>query len=593
MRSPISRERVGAELPFSIEKRVCGEQIVRSSVHLDFRDRCVADRLLHWAMLAPARTFIAERDEHGEWRGLDYATTAASVMRLAGHLLSYGLDADRPLVILSRNSIEHALLMLSALYAGIPFCALPSYSYIKPNSAKALGRVLQTLTPGLIYLEKEAAETSVEGIELYSDAPVISAVTADLPASSNPRKSALRADNARIGPSSIAKFLLTSGTTGEPKLVIQTHGMMLANQAMLAHAFPFLEEQPPVLVDWLPWSHAFGSNHNFGLALYHGGSFYIDGGSPTPTGIERTLSNLRDVSPTVYFNVPSGFELLLPSLQKDKALAERFFERLQMLFYAAASLTGATREGFDTAAVNAIGRVVPFLTGYGATETAPAALVRVRNGGLWGNVGLPLPNTSVKLVPCGDTFEARIKGLAVTPGYWRNADATRAAFDEEGYFRIGDALRWADDNDPSQGLSFDGRVADDFKLANGEWVRTGRLGETLLAALGGLAKHVVIVGQDRPFVAALVSLESDLALTGRTLLAEIQKRFAAISWDEPGANRQVRRLFILPTPLSQASGELTEKGSVNSRIVQHTRSNEIDCLYRGDCSPSIVNLGAG
>jgi len=572
-------------LPFSIETRACGEQFLRSSVHLDVPDRCVTDRLFHWATLAPARTFVAERDRHGEWRRLGYATAAASVARLAGHLLSYGLNADglnadRPLAILSRNSIEHALLMLAALHAGIPFCALPSHLYLKPNSANALGRVLQTLTPGLIYLEKEAAETSVEGIELYSDAPVITSVTADHPASSD-----LRTHNARIGPSSIAKFLLTSGTTGEPKLVIQTHGMMLANQAMLAHAFPFLEEQPPVLVDWLPWTHAFGSNHNFGLALYHGGSFYIDGGRPTPGGIEQTLSNLRDVSPTVYFNVPSGFELLLPGLQKDKALAERFFERLQMLFYAAASLTGATREGFDTIAVNAIGRVVPFLTGYGATETAPAALVRVRDGGRWGNVGLPLPSTTVKLVPYGDSFEARIKGLAVTPGYWRNSDATRAAFDEEGYFRIGDALRWADDNDPSQGLSFDGRVADDFKFANGEWVRTVRLSETLLTALGGLAKHVVIVGQDRLFVAALVSLESDCALTGKPLLAEIQKRFAAISWDEPGANRQVRRLFILPTPLSQVNGELTEKGSVNSRIVQHTRSKEIDCLYGRIISP--------
>jgi len=216
---------------------------------LDVPDRCVTDRLFHWATLAPARTFVAERDKHREWRRLDYATAAASVVRLAGHLLSYGLDADRPLVILSRNSIEHALLTLAALHAGIPFCALPSYLYLKPNSAKALGKVLQTLTPGLIYLEEEAAETSGEGIELYADAPVISSVTADLPASSDPREFALRADNARIGPSSIAKFLLTSGTTGEPKLVIQSHGMMLANQAMLAHAFPFLEELPPVLVD--------------------------------------------------------------------------------------------------------------------------------------------------------------------------------------------------------------------------------------------------------------------------------------------------------------------------------------------------------
>ncbi len=588
----LSRESVAAQFPFSIETRPCGEQIVRSGAHLDVQDRCVSDRLFRWAKLAPARTFLAERDEGGEWRRLDYATAAASVVRLAGYLLSYGLDADRPLVILSRNSIEHALLTLAALHAGIPFCALPSCLYRKPNSAEALGKVLRALTPGLIYLEKEGAETSAGGIALYSDAPVITSAAADLPPSSDPRKTAVEAQNARIGSSSIAKFLLTSGTTGEPKLVIQTHGMMLANQAMLAFAFPFLEEHPPVLVDCLPWSHAFGSNHNFGLALYHGGSFYIDGGSPSPAGIEQTLSNLRDISPTVYFNVPSGFELLLPWLQKDKALSERFFERLQMLFYAAASLSGATREGFGKVAVNAAGRVVPFLTGYGATETAPAALIRVRDGGPWGSLGLPLPDTTVKLVPYGDTFEARVKGFAVTPGYWRDAGATRAAFDEEGYFRIGDALRWADNNDPAQGLSFDGRVADDFKLSNGEWVRTGRLSEMLLAALGGLAKHVVIVGQDRPFVAALVGLENGLAMTGKALRAEIQERFASMSWGESGASHKVRRLLILRAPLSHESGELTEKGSVNNRAAQHTRSKEINCLYREDLLSSIINLRA-
>jgi feruloyl-CoA synthase len=326
------------------------------------------------------------------------------------------------------------------------------------------------------------------------------------------------------------------------------------------------------------------------LALYHGGSFYIDGGSPTAAGTDQTLANLRDLSPTVYFNVPSGFDLLLPHLRNDQALAERFFERLQMLFYGAASLTAATREGFDKAAMKAIGRVVPFLTGYGATETAPAALVRVRDGGPWGSVGLPLPGTAVKLVPCGDTFEARVKGHAVTPGYWRNSEATRAAFDEEGYFRIGDALHWADDHDPGQGLRFDGRIADDFKLANGEWVRTTKLSETLRAALGRLAKHAVIVGQDRPFVAALISPDYDAGPTGEALSAEIKDRFASISWDEPGTCRKVRRLVILPTPLSLANGELTEKGSVNSRAIQHTRAREIGLLYQEGAVPLVINL---
>jgi feruloyl-CoA synthase len=513
------------------------------------------------------------------------------VVRLAGHLVAYGLNADRPLVILSRNSIGHALLTLAALHSGIPYCALPSHLYLKPNGA-ALGKVLRALTPGLIYFDKEAAEASAAVLALYSDAAVLEAATVDHLSSIEPGETALEA-HALIGPSTIAKFLLTSGTTGEPKLVIQTHGMIVANQAMLAHAFPFLESEPPVLVDWLPWSHAFGSNHNFGLAFYHGGSFHIDGGSPTPAGIEQTLANLRDVSPTVYFNVPSGFDLLLPRLRDDQALAARFFERLQMLFYGAASLTAETREGFDNAAMKAIGRVVPFLTGYGATETAPAALVRVRDGGPWGSVGLPLPGTAVKLVPYGDTFEARVKGRAVAPGYWRNSEATRAAFDEEGFFRIGDALRWADDDDPGHGLRFDGRIADDFKLANGEWVRTGRLGETLRAALGGLAQHVVIVGQDRPSVAALISLDNEVGLTGEALYAEIQERFASISWDEPGTCRKVRRLLILRTPLSLANGELTEKGSVNSRAVQHNRAEEIDLLYQESAAPSVINLAEG
>jgi feruloyl-CoA synthase len=584
-----------AGLPYSIETRSCGAQIVRSTADLQIPDRCVSDRLFRWAALAPDRTFIAGRRRSGEWQRLSFAAAAASVKRLAGHLLRYDLSAERPLVILSRNSLEHALLMLAALHAGIPFCALPSSLYVDSQSKEPLRGVLRVLTPGLVYMDEEAEPVLAEVMALHG--PVIAgegAILAQLAASGDPHESEVDRANARVGPSKIAKFLLTSGTTGSPKLVIQTHGMMLANQAMLAHAFPFLEKEPPVLVDWLPWSHAFGSNHNFGIALYHGGSFYIDSGKPTPSGIAPTLANLRETSPAIYFNVPSGFDLLLHHLQSDDVLARRFFERLRMLFYGAASLSARTREGFDDVAARITGRKIPFLTGYGATETAPAALVRFRDDAEWGSVGLPLPGTSVKLIPCGDTFEARVSGLAVTPGYWRNEAATRAAFDDDGYFRIGDALRWTVDGDPAQGLSFDGRLAEDFKLANGEWVRTGRLAEVLTTALGGLVKQTVIIGPGRPFVTALLCLgpeaPSGVSFNAGSLSGEIRQRIAEELAHGNASIRRVRRLLILDAPLSARALEITGKGSVNARLIERTRRNEIALLYGQHAAAPVIDL---
>ncbi|MFZ0603368.1 MAG: AMP-binding protein, partial [Roseiarcus sp.] len=419
-------------------------------------------------------------------------------------------------------------------------------------------------------------------------------------------KPAVDVDRAQsdVGPDTIAKLLFTSGSTGSPKGVINTHRMMTSNQAMLSAVTPSYTAEPPVLIDWLPWSHTFGGNNNFNLVLANGGSFFIDEGRPLPGAIEATVRNLREISPTVYYNVPRGFEMLLPLLQADPDLRRSLFERLQAFTYAGAALAPHVREGFERLGLDTIGEVVPMLTSFGSTETGPSAISvtdRARDPGV---IGAPNPGVEVKLVPNAGKLEARVKSPSVTPGYWRQPELSEAAFDEEGFYKFGDALRFVDENDPERGFLFDGRVAEDFKLATGAWVSVGPLRARFVAHCAPYVTDAVVAGHDRDEAAALVipnlaaCRELARALSGDAKPAEIlgcddvRERFARLlktfNAGAGGSSRRLARLILMDDPPSLDSGELTDKGSVNQRAVLGRRAAMIEELYAESPSRRVI-----
>jgi feruloyl-CoA synthase len=388
--------------------------------------------------------------------------------------------------------------------------------------------------------------------------------------------------HARTGPDTIAKLLFTSGSTGAPKAVINTQRMLCSNQQMLAQALPWLAEVAPVLVDWLPWHHTAGGNHNIGIALYHGGTLYIDEGRPLPGLIETTVRNLREVGPTIYFNVPRGYEALLPYLREDAALRRTFFSRLGLMQYAAAVLPQAVWRAYDELALATCGERILWITGYGATETAPFVMSTNRGAARAGTVGLPVDGLEMKLAPVNDKLEARFRGPSITPGYWRQPELTRAAFDEEGYYRSGDALRFVDPHDPAQGFEFDGRLSEDFKLTTGTWVHVGLLRSQVIAAGDPWVQDVVIAGHDRDEVCALVIPRPSAKDP------DLQELLDALAARSTGSSNRIARAMLLPGPLSIDAGEITDKGSVNQRAVLECRADLVEMLYTEPCAPQVL-----
>jgi feruloyl-CoA synthase len=386
--------------------------------------------------------------------------------------------------------------------------------------------------------------------------------------------------HAKTGPDTIAKFLFTSGSTGQPKAVINTQRMLCANQQMLAQALPYLAEVPPVLVDWLPWHHTAGGNHNIGIVLYHGGTLYIDEGRPLPGLIEKTVRNLREVGPTIYFNVPRGYEALLPYLRSDETLRRTFFGRLGLMQYAAAVLPQPVWKAYEELAIQTCGERILWITGYGATETAPFAMSTNRGAARAGTVGLPVDGLEMKLAPVNDKLEARFRGPNITPGYWRQAELTRAAFDEEGYYRTGDAMRFLDPSDPQQGMEFDGRIAEDFKLGTGTWVSVGPLRARLNAAGSPYVQDTVIAGHDRGEVGALIfPSEAGKALGAAALRRALQEALDRVAREGTGSSMRVARAIVLAEPPSIDAGEITDKGSINQRAVLQRRAALAESLY--------------
>src|SRR5579884_2142803 len=458
-----------------VERRADGSLLMRSPHPLADYPRNISERLMHWAAATPDRIFLAQR-EGASWRTVTYAQTLSAISAIATALLARNLSAERPIAILSGNDIEHALLGLAAMHVGIPYAPISvPYSLLSQDFGK-LRTIVDALTPGLVFAADGAAfaraiaATVPAGIEIV----VTTNPLADRPTTlfdalvATPATAAVDSAHARVGPDTIAKILFTSGSTGQPKGVINTQRMLCANQAMIRAGFAFLADEPPVLVDWPPWNHTFGGNHDFGMVLVNGGSFYIDEGKPLPGAIEATVRNLRDIAPTIYLNVPEGYVMLLPYLRSDAQLRSRFFSRLKVLFYAGASLAQHVRDELEQLAIDTTGERIIFLASLGSTETAPLALACTWDCERTGNIGLPAPGVELKLVPREGKLEARLRGPNITPGYWRAPELTKAAFDEEGFYAIGDALRFDDPADPAKGLLFDGRLAEDFKLATGK-----------------------------------------------------------------------------------------------------------------------------
>ena len=593
-----------------MDRRADGTIHISSTQALGPYPEKMTERLEYWASTAPERTFIAQRDAAGAWRTLSYAQTLVEVRRIGAALLTRNLSPERPVAILSGNDIEHALLGLAAMYIGIPYAPIsPAYSLVSDDFGK-LRHVLRLLTPGVIF----AADGDVyrRAIEAAIAPDVEVVVTSNpIPGRAGTLFAGVGVDptaavdvaHAGVGPDTIAKILFTSGSTGQPKGVINTQRMWCSNQMMLRHVLAFLEDEPPVLLDWAPWHHTAGGNLGFGLVLFNGGTFYIDEGKPLPGAIDATVRNLRDVATTVHFNLPKGFGALLPYLREDAALRNTFFGQMKMLWYGGAALAQHVFDGIQDLAVQTIGVRVPFLAGLGSTETSPFAFCRTWPSNDATNVGLPAIDTTLKLVPIEDRYEVRLKGSHITPGYWGEPGLTEQAFDEEGFYRLGDTVRFADPLDASQGFLFAGRIAEDFKLSSGTWVNVGPLRAAFISHFAPYARDVVIAGEDRDVLAALIlpdvdecrrlapdltnATQAELFGDFRVRLA-FQQRLNSFARQATGSSNRVVRATLEVEPPSLDLGEATDKGSLNQRAVLRHRATTVERLYAVAPSPGIL-----
>ncbi|SEF58934.1 feruloyl-CoA synthase [Marinobacterium lutimaris] len=600
-----------------VEYRDNGEQVVRCPRPLDDYAVRITDRLEYWADKTPDAIFVAQRNEEGEWEKLTYRETLERVTSIAAWLLDKNLSAERPVMCLSGNSIEHLLLALGSQYIGVPYSPISTaYSLISTDYGK-LRHVFDLLTPGLVFVDNLGPFRDAIDAVIPADLPLVAVskehgddglknpVTLFSELLDTPACAAADAARDATNGDTIAKFMFTSGSTGMPKAVINTQRMICANQVMMNSLMEFLQEEPPVLVDWLPWNHTFGGNHNIGIALYNGGSLYIDHGKPTHKAFGVTLKNLTDVAPTVYFNVPKGYELLVKELRAHPEVAKKFFSRLQLMHFAAAGLSQHIWDAIDELAIEHTGKKVPMITGLGATETAPAALFASIVECASGVIGTPLPGIELKLVPNGDKMEARVRGSSVTPGYWRAEEQTAKAFDEEGFYCLGDAVKYIDPEKPGRGFRFDGRVSEDFKLDTGTWVSVGTLRAHIIHFFAPYIQDVVIAGHDRDYVSAMVFADighcrklihdgdqlSDLEVLRSPRVREtFQRLLNEMAETATGSSTCIRRLRFLEEAPSIDLNEVTDKGSINQRAVLKNRDALVKDLYSEQPSDEVMIL---
>ncbi len=559
--------------------------------------RCVGDWLEQWSAQTPDAPAFAEVDGRGGWRRLRWGELRLHVGAVAQALLDLDLPPGKPVVVLSDNALDHLVLMLACMHIGRAVCTVSSaYCRLAQDDYRRIHAILHTLDPALVY----AADSGVYGAALRGagvDAVAVFSQGADQHPGALPfarllatrETPAVMQAFAQITPDTPAKYLLTSGSTGQPKVAINPQRMLCANQQMLAQTLRFIDHEKPVLLDWLPWSHTFGGNHNLNLVLRTGGTLYIDDGRPMPGLIDKTIAHLREVRPTVYFNVPRGFDMMLPALEGDASLARSVFERLRMLFYAGASMPVPTWKRLEAVAARVRPDPLWMTTSWGSTETAPAVTSAHWQLDRPGVIGLPLPGVRLKFVPNGDKLEMRVKGDNVFPGYRDNPQATAEAFDDEGYYRIGDAGYLRDPQDPLQGVIFNGRVAEDFKLTSGTWVNVGMLRIKVVASLAPYAQDVVITGHDRDEVGALVFLtESGRALPHDEMAGHLRAGLRALQQDGAGSSQLPTRALLLPDAPNAGAGEITDKGYINQRLVLARRAADVQALYARPADPRVI-----
>lgn len=558
----------------------------------------ITQKLVHWAENKPNEVFIARRNAQNEWVKLTYSVTLNQVKSIAQYLLNLNFSVDETIVILSENSIEHALLALAAMHIGIPYTPIsPAYSLVSNDLGK-LQHCLELMNPKLVFTQngKTFERALALSKNLFPNTQLISveaSIEIDFSKLLNTQASH-EVDFAfeQVHKDSVAKILFTSGSTGLPKGVINTQQMLCANLQQITQAFPFFQEEAPVFIDWLPWNHTFGSNHNFGLILYNGGTLYIDDGKPTPKGIEITVQNLREISPTAYFNVPKGFEMLIPYFEKEPALRSTFFQKLNICFYAGASLAQPVWNKIEELSIETIGEKIPIITGLGCTESGPSALFANWGGSYSGLLGVPVAGLAVKLVADGDKMEIRYKAPNVTKGYWRNLEATQKAFDEEGFYKTGDAVKFVDENCPDKGLIFDGRIAEDFKLSTGTWVNVGVLKAKIISTGSPVVQDVVIAGLDKEYIGIILFLNADAcrSLIGEELSNEeafehekvkefVDELLIKLNKTATGSSTRIEKAVVAIEAPSIEVGEITDKGSLNQRAVLKHRAEIVERLF--------------
>lgn len=596
--------------PHSVERdvRPDGTILLTSGHPIGPIAETTGDWLHKWAEEAPDRTFLAERSGSG-WRADGYAAALEKVRAIAAALLGRGFNGETPILIMSGNGVDHGLLALAAQYAGIPAVPVAEQYALIPGAHDRLRHVIELVRPKLAY----AVDAEEYGEALALDALAGIEIVASRPGSSRatPFAELLKGDSgidvdaahAGVGPDTVVKILMTSGSTSNPKGVPTTHRIMCVNQTQVADALPFLRERPPVIVDWLPWNHVFGGSHNFNMMLANGGSLYVDDGKPVKGKFERTLENLSMVTGTLAFNVPVGFSMLLGALRADENLRRRFFSDLDLVFYAGASLPQDVWQGFERMAMEVKGSVPLMTSSWGLTETGPACLMQHEPAPESGIVGVPLTGVTAKLIPDGDMrCEVRVKGPNIMTGYFGDADKTAGSFDEEGYFITGDAMRFVDPEKPEMGLRFDGRISEDFKLLTGTWVRAATLRLDLLGSLAPLASDLVVTGHDRGEIGVLVfpnmealgeaghvPRETEGALVSEELAAEIARRLTERARTATGSSTRVGRALVMAEPASLGDGELTAKGSLNARKILSRRAVLLERLY-DDADPATIRI---
>ncbi|MES2751358.1 MAG: feruloyl-CoA synthase [Pseudomonadota bacterium] len=589
------------------ERKADGSIWLKSATPLQPPARCVGDWLERWAVETPDTIFLAERaSADAPWTRLTYRETLQRVRAAGSWICAQGMSAERPLAILSDNSIDHAILILAAMHVGVPAASLsPAYSLVSKDFDK-LKSMIALLDPGAIYVSSaQAFAPALDAIAPLHKAIVVAGNPDGFERAIAVSSVMAAAESADVGrafagimPDTIAKFLFTSGSTGTPKAVINTQRMLTSNQAAKVQTWPFLDDGGLVILDWLPWSHTFGANHNFNCVLRNGGTLYIDGGKPAPGLFALSLANLRDVIPTVYFNVPRGFDMLIAALRDDEELRKRFFTHVKFMFYAGAALPQNLWDALEAMSIATVGHAIPMVSAWGSTETAPTSTDCHFQAQRSGNIGVPIPGTEIKLVPSGDKLEARVRGPNVTPGYWKAPEQTAKAFDADGFYLMGDAMTFADPQRPELGLFFDGRVSEDFKLTSGTWVSVGTLRMAGIAALAPLAQDVVVAGHDKDQVRFLVfpniaacrahgqlpdSASVADVLNAARIRDAVANGLARLKANGGGSSTHATRALLLAELPSVDGGEITDKGYINQRAVLSRRAADLARLDDDGC----------